>query len=781
MARTGGSPTLDFVYPKSFNKIMSKLSRGDAKSKAVFAEIQSAFMSWAKNKDAGLPTTAHGESRISNIRKYDLQGFYRLVMYEHAGVRYPLFAGDHEDVEKWLNSNKGKDFHVDRGSQQVLHTSLPAKTTMPGTSMVGGLEDLDQLRLQGPVLAAFPVALLEEIGLPRKTLSFVRDAVKFENISDETIWMAIEALEYPSDEHRDVVLDVISKCCKGLTKEAEFSAKSLLGRITSATESPTEFHDAMVSEANRESHRSLTNLSEAEIAGILDPEKFSDWMLYLHPDQENLVERDFSGPARLLGVSGSGKTCVLVHRAKRLARKYPGERILILTLGKSLVRLINHLVSRLCPEELQQVEVYSIRDYFSRLVKVIAPDLLIRTSDPKSGETLEVSWKEFLEKPHVQRITQRIFSSLELRVDSVDPQAYVYDELVWIRSGFSRTDRSPYLTCERIGRGIPLPIWAGKKGADSGTTPSAHGMPADIRPRLLDLLGHWEDWLATGGLADDDGVAVATYELKDHIKTNRDVAARCVLVDEVQDVSTIELSVIATIPTEEANGLFLCGDPVQKVFPKQSHLPSAGIDIVGRGTLLKKNYRNTRQILQSAFTIIEEFAELAAIPQADIISPEFADRHGEAPFVYNCRSREDEVRLVIEHLRRMPRSHHDATCIATPSAETLDFLENECVKNGFECSRLSGEDSYEAKGIKLSNLENVKGHEFLVVFLLDLSDKLLPSKGMPWEERWRDAFHIYVAMTRARDHLYMSYVYNRTRLIGPLGDTVQEHESSEWD
>jgi excinuclease UvrABC ATPase subunit len=44
------------------------------------------------------------------------------------------------------------------------------------------------------------------------------------------------------------------------------------------------------------------------------------------------------------GVSGSGKTCVLIHRAIRLAHKYPDEPILVLTLNAALAALIESLV-----------------------------------------------------------------------------------------------------------------------------------------------------------------------------------------------------------------------------------------------------------------------------------------------------------------------------------------------------------------------------------------------------------------------------------------------------
>jgi hypothetical protein len=48
-----------------------------------------------------------------------------------------------------------------------------------------------------------------------------------------------------------------------------------------------------------------------------------EWFLFLHPEQEKVVRADYTGPAQLSGVSGSGKTCVAVRRALRLSTK-PG-------------------------------------------------------------------------------------------------------------------------------------------------------------------------------------------------------------------------------------------------------------------------------------------------------------------------------------------------------------------------------------------------------------------------------------------------------------------------
>ncbi|MDR1050310.1 MAG: AAA family ATPase, partial [Deltaproteobacteria bacterium] len=56
------------------------------------------------------------------------------------------------------------------------------------------------------------------------------------------------------------------------------------------------------------------------------------WRLFLRPRQRAPVERDYSGPTRVLGGAGTGKTVAAMHRAKFLAgRLGKGERLLLLT------------------------------------------------------------------------------------------------------------------------------------------------------------------------------------------------------------------------------------------------------------------------------------------------------------------------------------------------------------------------------------------------------------------------------------------------------------------
>lgn len=169
------------------------------------------------------------------------------------------------------------------------------------------------------------------------------------------------------------------------------------------------------------------------------------------------------------------------------------------------------------------------------------------------------------------------------------------------------------------------------------------------------------------------------------------------------------------------------------MFPKQHDLIRAGIDIKGRGAILRQNYRNTKQILKSAFSIIREFSKLAAIPKADIIPPEYAFRDGTLPSIYKCATHMEQLDWLFAMLSLID-SQLDSVCICSSRTQSLIDVEERSRLRGIDTYRLTGDDKYLPTGLKLSTLENVKGHEFSVVFLLDLSDSELPSRSFPYGE-----------------------------------------------
>ena len=79
--------------------------------------------------------------------------------------------------------------------------------------------------------------------------------------------------------------------------------------------------------------RVMANVEELERALDYPWEK---WTVFLHPEQRQWVERDYTGPARVSGSAGTGKTIVALHRAAHLARTQPDARVLLTTFSDTL-------------------------------------------------------------------------------------------------------------------------------------------------------------------------------------------------------------------------------------------------------------------------------------------------------------------------------------------------------------------------------------------------------------------------------------------------------------
>ena len=94
--------------------------------------------------------------------------------------------------------------------------------------------------------------------------------------------------------------------------------------------------------------RVMSNVEELQRALDFPWEK---WTVFLHPEQQQLVERDYAGPARVSGSAGTGKTIVALHRAAHLARTHPDARVLLTTFSDTLANALRTKLRRLLTGE----------------------------------------------------------------------------------------------------------------------------------------------------------------------------------------------------------------------------------------------------------------------------------------------------------------------------------------------------------------------------------------------------------------------------------------------
>ncbi len=136
------------------------------------------------------------------------------------------------------------------------------------------------------------------------------------------------------DEVRGADQDTLFDIAERLPQEAAEALLNLASGTTPAMpeRAPIEADPFAHPDAQRR-FRVLTNIEELEQA--LDY-PWDKWAAFLHPAQRRLVDRDYSGPARVSGSAGTGKTIVALHRAVALARRYPQARVLLTTFSKAL-------------------------------------------------------------------------------------------------------------------------------------------------------------------------------------------------------------------------------------------------------------------------------------------------------------------------------------------------------------------------------------------------------------------------------------------------------------
>ncbi len=793
-----------YLY-KPFQKQLLKLERAGNAASMACQQVYSAINNWRHHMQATLPRTKHGETRIPHAVKYDLHGHYRLVTIEHENARLLICVGSHDDVDRWLDTNRGAQFVVNKRGQ-VEFTRV--ESTSPNLEE---LEDaIPEARLlSGPVLTQLPTQALESLGLSETLRLFFDHLITFERlIENESLWQVIHAQAYANDSQRSATLDVIDHLRHGRLPQAIARIQAYAGE---ATAEPAKVVAALEAGMASDNVANLTALTDEDFEHRFRNSSYAEWLLFLHPDQQKHVDATHSGPARLLGVSGSGKTCVLVHRASVLAARYPGERILILVLNESLRQLLVRLVEHLCPESQRgQIDVMRIYDYCHKAVKTINPSALINLIDERSGEDLARCWRDFTAKTHAEQQSATLRANIKAM--NVDPWGYLHDELIWVRSGTgaSIAERRSYLTAERTGRSLHFPVvrsprvvvQANKIIQVADTTTSTNtttGFAADTRERVLGLLRDYEEYMAEGGLLDEDGVALLAYEYRDQIKKHATLQARCVLVDEVQDCSTTQLGVISQIAAADTDGLMLVGDPVQKVFPRQQQLKPAGIDIRGRGARLNVNYRNTRQILDAAYPIIETYRSLSPLTDEEALKPELACRTGPRPRLVVCTTVEEQWQCVEFLVRHLRGTGNPSLCIGSPrpaielpprrgrprplpTKPLVDkYLLSICERNGWPVMGIEGKAKLEAlaESVVGARFEDMKGFEFKNVLLVDLQDRPLLPDWIPLKEQWRVAFQLYVAMTRAQEGLWLFAVHKASRLlnaVSPYVDTMTPDE-----
>jgi hypothetical protein len=236
---------------------------------------------------------------------------------------------------------------------------------------------------------------------------------------------------------------------------------------------------------------------------------------------------------------------------------------------------------------------------------------------------------------------------------------------------------------------------------------------------------------------------------------------QAVLIDEGHDFASEWLKLITQIVDPTTNSLLLLYDDAQSIYErsrkKNFSFKSVGIQAAGRTTILKINYRNTRQILQIASLVAADL--LTADDKDDdgipLLKPISCGRDGQAPIIIKLPTLREEAFAIADHLAS---AHNEGfawgdMAILCADWNTMDLCADALAQRKLphRVRKRSGDYQPSADAIQVMTMKVSKGLEFPVVALPGVGH--MPAPG---EDEKEAARVFYVAATRATHKLFIA-------------------------
>lgn len=619
-----------------------------------------------------------------------------IVRQPETGVYLLLWVDHHDEAYDWAR-NKKCEINPKTGAIQVFDIVTTPVVEPAAQDFVLFAELTDEA--------------LIELGVPEEQIPLVRtigDAqefyVKKSNFSSDTF----EALSWvvegiPVDE----VIELFRE-----EKEGSETTENL----ANALESPLSLKSFVVVEGEEELRRIMA-------------EPLEKWRVFLHPTQRKIVNKSYSGSARVLGGAGTGKTVVAMHRAKHLAAELKDkERILFTTYTANLASDIKDNLRKICTlDEIRRIDVINLDAWVSQFLR-------------EHGYPAEIVYEEKADNLWEEAVMGTDFSG-EFPVSFYEEE---YNRVVVAQEAFSL---EKYVKASRTGRGTRL----------------------DRKKRMQ----IWKVFEAYQNLMKENQVRdinTAMYECRLLIeKISSKTRYKHVIVDEGQDLSANAFRLLRSIAGEEhENDIFIVGDAHQRIYKNKAALSKCGINIRGRGSVLRINYRTTEEIRKAAFALLNGIS-------FDDLDDSFdtGDRcqsltHGLVPEIIATANANEEFDAILAKVKGLIDGGVSAKniCVVARTHKLLDDYIAHFTSSGIRCYEIKGNkaDDRGLDGIRVATMHRVKGLEFQYVFVVAANNRIIPLASAidhtdavsEQETMTAEKCLLYVALTRAQKGAYIS-------------------------
>ena len=624
----------------------------------------------------------------------------RLIVHKSDESLLLCYVGHHDDAYDWAERRK-LETHPKTGAAQLVEIRETVKEVV------------------------VPVYVQTEIATASQpSVESVEKEYIFAKTPDDELLSYGVPVEWLADVKRSTV-DTLLSLANHLPAEA---AEALLELATGgkprapqpavATANPFDHPDA------QRRFRMMANVEELERALDFPWEK---WTVFLHPEQRHLVQRDYAGPARVSGSAGTGKTIVALHRAVHLARTNPDARVLLTTFSDALANALQTKLRRLLgnePRLAERIDVHSLDAIGLRLYKAhIGPATIA------GREVIRELLKESANAVEGHKFAPRfLVTEWEQVVDAWQLESW-----------------EAYRDVARLGRKTRIPepqrkvLWSIFERVRAG-----------LKSRKLMPYAQLFSSLAAA------------------ISKSKNPVFDFAIVDEAQDMTVAHVRFFAALGGGRRNALFFAGDLGQRIFQQPFSWKALGVDIRGRSRTLRVNYRTSHQIRTQADRLLGP-----VVTDVDGNGEDRSDTvsvfNGPPPVVRSLKTEDEEAALVGSWIAERAKTGvvpHEFGVFVRSSAQ----LERACaaVKAAGLAFKILDEHVETASGhVSVSTMHLAKGLEFRAVAVMACDDEVIPLQerietvgdNADLQEVYETERHLlYVACTRARDHLLVSGV-----------------------
>lgn len=628
----------------------------------------------------------------------------RLIVHKTAGSLLLCYVDHHDRAYEWAERRKLETHPMTGAAQLVEIRETVKEVVIPVHVEMAVAAALKPVRDLAPLFVGRSDEELLGYGVPAEWLADVRAAT-----ADDLLAL----IDHLPGEAAEALLELAT------------GGKPRVPQAV-ATTTPFEHPDA------QRRFRVLAN--EAELQSALAA-PWERWMVFLHPEQRQWVERDYSGPARVSGSAGTGKTIVALHRAAHLARTNPDARVLLTTFSDALASALQLKLNRLLSHEprlAERIDVHSLEAIGLRLYKPRAPVLTGRV------EVREIVREASGEVPGHKFSLPFLCTEWEQVVDAWQLEQWeAYRDIV------------------RLGRKTRL--------------------SEAQRQVLWSIFGLVRASLRAKGLLTP---AAMFTSLAAQIGPGKRVLFDHVVVDEAQDLGVPHLRFLAALGGGRPNALFFAGDQGQRIFQPLFSWKQLGVDVRGRSRTLRVNYRTSHQIREQADRLLAP-----RVADADGNTEDRNDTvsvfNGPPPTIQLLANEQTEIAAVGRWLADRSRAgvlpHEIGVFVRSPAE--LDRAQAAVARAGLPSKVLDEHVAVTVGQVSICTMHLAKGLEFRAVAVMACDDEVIPLQerienvgdDADLEEVYDTERHLlYVACTRARDHLLVTSVEPGSEFLGDM-------------